>query len=154
MLGYDMICSLLCFMGKRGWTIVYFLQPDMRKIPFPIFRFLFLFRFLFRFLMTGFRTLKLHGNKMDFLQTTICEVSGNVSWTGKDGLEPGLGMGRTWQISGRICLPWGKNLSSGYIAKCDPEFSSWKKLWKSRKTWKTPYCLGGAGRFWKTRAKQ
>ena len=39
--------------------------------------------------MTGFRTLKLHGNKMDFLQTTICEVSGNVSWTGKDDLEPG-----------------------------------------------------------------
>ena len=26
---------------------------------------------------------------MDFLQTTICEVSGNVSWTGKDDLEPG-----------------------------------------------------------------
>ena len=40
----------------------------------------------------------------------------------------GLGMGRTWQISGRICLPCGKNLSSGHIAKCDPKFSSWKKL--------------------------
>ena len=26
---------------------------------------------------------------MDFLQTTICEVSGNVSWKGKDDLEPG-----------------------------------------------------------------
>ena len=26
---------------------------------------------------------------MEFLQTTICEVSGNVSWTGKDDLEPG-----------------------------------------------------------------
>ena len=26
---------------------------------------------------------------MDFLQTTICEVSGNVSWTGKDDLQPG-----------------------------------------------------------------
>ena len=38
------------------------------------------------------------------------------------------GMGRTWQISGRICLPCGKNLSSGHIAKCDPKFSSWKKL--------------------------
>ena len=58
-------------------------------------------------------------------------------------------MGRTWQISGRICLPCGENLSSGHIAKCDPKFSSWKKLWKSRKTSKTPYCLGGAGRFWK-----
>ena len=60
-------------------------------------------------------------------------------------------MGRTWQISGRICLPCGKNLSSGYIAKCEV-FSSWKKLWKSQKTSKAPYCLGGAGRFWKTRA--
>ena len=39
--------------------------------------------------MAGFRMLKLQGNKMDFLQTTICEVSGNVSWTGKDDLEPG-----------------------------------------------------------------
>ena len=39
-----------------------------------------------------------------------------------------IGMGRTWQISGRICLPCGKNLSSGHIAKCDPKFSSWKKL--------------------------
>ena len=38
------------------------------------------------------------------------------------------GMGRIWQISGRICLPCGKNLSSGHIAKCDPKFSSWKKL--------------------------
>ena len=37
-------------------------------------------------------------------------------------------MGRTWQISGRICLPCGKNLSTGHIAKCDPKFSSWKKL--------------------------
>ena len=42
-------------------------------------------------------------------------------------------MGRTWQISGRICLPCGKNLTSGHIAKCDPKFSSWKKLWKSQK---------------------
>ena len=63
-------------------------------------------------------------------------------------------MQRTWQISGRICLPCGKNLSPGHIAKCDPKFLSWKKLWKSQKTLKTPYCLGGAGRFWKTRAKQ
>ena len=39
-----------------------------------------------------------------------------------------LGMGRTWQIAGRICLPCGKNLSLGHIAKCDPKFSSWKKL--------------------------
>ena len=30
-----------------------------------------------------------------------------------------LGMGRTWQISGRICLPCGKNLSSGHIAKLE-----------------------------------
>ena len=43
------------------------------------------------------------------------------------GLSPSA-MGRTWQISGRICLPCGKNLSSGHIAKCDPKFSSWKKL--------------------------
>ena len=28
-------------------------------------------------------------------------------------------MGRTWQISGRICLPCGKNLSSGHIAKLE-----------------------------------
>ena len=38
------------------------------------------------------------------------------------------GMCRTWLIFGRICLLWGRNLSSGYIAKCDPKFSSWKKL--------------------------
>ena len=88
-----MISSLLCFMEREGGlssiscNLIYFVH--LRKIPFPIFRFLFLFRFLFRLWMTGFRTLKLHGNKMDFLQTTICEVSGNVSWTGKDDLEPG-----------------------------------------------------------------
>ena len=88
-----MICSLLCFMEReRGLSsiscnLIYFVL--LSKIPFPIFRFLFLFRFLFRLWMTGFRTLKLQGNKMDFLQTTICEVSGNVSWTGKDDLEPG-----------------------------------------------------------------
>ena len=93
MLGYDMIWSLLCFMEReRGLSsiscnLIYFVH--LRKIPFPIFRFLFLFRFLFRLWMTGFRTLKLHGIKMEFLQTTICEVSGNVSWTGKDDLEPG-----------------------------------------------------------------
>ena len=34
------------------------------------------------------------------------------------------GMGRTWQIFARICLPCGRNLSSVDIAKCDPEFSS------------------------------
>ena len=39
-----------------------------------------------------------------------------------------FGMGRTWQISGRICLPCGKNLSSGHIAKCDPKFSSLKNI--------------------------
>ena len=87
------ISSLLCFMEREGGlsssscNLIYFVH--LRKIPFPIFRFLFLFRFLFRLWMAGFRTLKLHGNKMDFLQTTICEVSGNVSWTGKDDLEPG-----------------------------------------------------------------
>ena len=94
---YDMLTTLLygSIYGKRGWTIVsssscnliYFVL--LGKIPFPIFRFLFLFRFLFRLWMAGFRTLKLEGIKMDFLQTTICEVSGNVSWTGKDDLEPG-----------------------------------------------------------------
>ena len=31
-------------------------------------------------------------------------------------------MGRTWQIFGKICLPCGRNLSSGHIAKCDPKF--------------------------------
>ena len=88
-----MICSLLCFMEREGvlssisCNLIYFVH--LRKIPFPIFRFLFLFRFLFRLWMTGFRTLKPHGIKMEFLQTTICEVSGNVSWTGKDDLEPG-----------------------------------------------------------------
>ena len=88
-----MISSLLCFMEREGGlssiscNLIYFVH--LRKIPFPIFRFLFLFRFLFRFSMTGFRTLKLDVNKMDFLQTTICEVSGNVSWTGKDDLERG-----------------------------------------------------------------
>ena len=51
----------------------------------------FLFRFLFRLWMTGFRTHKPQGNKIDFfnVQTTICEVLGNVSWTGKDDSEPG-----------------------------------------------------------------
>ena len=92
-----MICSLLCFMDRymeregrlssSSCNLIYFVL--LGKIPFPIFRFLFLFRFLFRLWMAGFRTLKLEGIKMDFLQTTICEVSGNVSWTGKDDLEPG-----------------------------------------------------------------
>ena len=36
----------------------------------------------------------------------------------------GYGIGRTWQIFVRICLPCGRNLSSVGIAKCDPEFSS------------------------------
>ena len=53
-------------------------------------------------------------------------------------------MGRTWQIFWRICLPCGRNQSSGHIAKCDPKFSSWKKIWKSQNTSKTPYCLGRA----------
>ena len=62
-------------------------------------------------------------------------------------------MGRTWQSFRRICLPGSRNLSSGHIAKCDPKFLSWTKLWKSQNTPKTPSrCLGGAGRFWKTRA--
>ena len=37
-------------------------------------------------------------------------------------------MGRTWQISGRICLPCGKNLSSGHIAKCDSSFQVGKNF--------------------------
>ena len=41
-----------------------------------------------------------------------------------DGFLLLLGMGRTWQIFARICLPCGRNLSSVDIAKCDPEFSS------------------------------
>ena len=53
-----------------------------------------------------------------------------------------IGMGRTWQISGRICLPYGKNLSSGRISKCDPKLSSWKKLWKSQKNIKDTVLLG------------
>ena len=62
-------------------------------------------------------------------------------------------MGRTWQSFRRICLPGSRNLSSGHISKCDPKFLSWTKLWKSQNTSKTPSrCLGGAGRFWKTRA--
>ena len=64
------------------------------------------------------------------------------------------GIGRTWQIFGKICLPCGRNLSSGDIAKCDPKFSGWRKTLQNRKTSKMPKCLGGAGRFWKTRAKQ
>ena len=90
----DMVCSLLCFMdievglSSNSCNLIYF--THLRKIPFPIFRFLFRFRCLkFRLWMTGFRMHKLQGNKMDFLQTTICEVSGKVSWTGKDDLEPG-----------------------------------------------------------------
>ena len=51
-------------------------------------------------------------------------------------------MGRTWQISGRICLPCGKNLSSGHIAKCDPKFSSWKKTLKIAKNIKDAVLLG------------
>ena len=31
-------------------------------------------------------------------------------------------MGRTWQMFGRICLPCGRNLSSGDIAKRDLKF--------------------------------
>ena len=92
---YDMLTTLLygSIMEREGGlscsscNLIYFVH--LRKIPFPIFRFLFLFRFLFQLWMTGFRTLKPHGIKMEFLQTTICEVSGNVSWTGKDDLEPG-----------------------------------------------------------------
>ena len=38
---------------------------------------------------------------------------------GKYFVNHSLGMGRTWQISGRICLPCGKNLSSGHIAKLE-----------------------------------
>ena len=59
-------------------------------------------------------------------------------------------MGRTWQIFGKICLPRGRNLSSGAIAKCDPKFSGWKKNLRNGKISKIPKCLGGAGRFWKT----
>ena len=43
------------------------------------------------------------------------------------------GMGSTWQIFGRICLPCVRNLLSGHIAKCDPKFSSWKKNFENRK---------------------
>ena len=50
-------------------------------------------------------------------------------------------MGRTWQIFGRICLPCGRNLSSEHIAKCDPMFSSWKKL-KIAKNIKDAVVLG------------
>ena len=44
-----------------------------------------------------------------------------------------IGMGRTWQSFGKICLPCGRNLSSGDIAKCDPKFSGWKKLCETEK---------------------
>ena len=66
----------------------------------------------------------------------------------------GLGIGRTWQIFGKLSLPCGRNLSSGDIAKCDPKFSGWEKTLQNRKTSEMPKCLGGAGRFWKTRTKQ
>ena len=56
------------------------------------------------------------------------------------GLSPST-MGRTWLISGRICLPCGKNLSSGHIAKCDPKFSK-KTLKIAKKNIKDAVLLG------------
>ena len=37
-------------------------------------------------------------------------------------------MGRTWQISGRICLPCGKNLSSGTLPIATPSFQVGKNF--------------------------
>ena len=37
-------------------------------------------------------------------------------------------MGRTWQISGRICLPCGKNLSSGTLPSATPSFQVGKNF--------------------------
>ena len=51
-------------------------------------------------------------------------------------------MGRTWQIFGKICLPCGRNLSSGDIAKCDPKFSGWKKTYAKQKNIKDAEVLG------------
>ena len=67
---------------------------------------------------------------LDSNGTSNTSSTGNASWNlVKNQLFLlTLSMGRTWQISGRICLPFGENLSSGHIAKCDPRFSSWKKL--------------------------
>ena len=50
-------------------------------------------------------------------------------------------MGRTWQISGRICLPCGKNLSSGTLPSATPSFQVGKnfenreKLQRRRIAW-------------------
>ena len=52
------------------------------------------------------------------------------------------GMGRTWQIFGRICLPCGRNLSSVDIAKCDPEFFKLEKTLKIGKNIKDAVVLG------------
>ena len=119
-----MICSLLCFMDRymeregglssSSCNLIYFVL--LGKIPFPIFRFLFLFRFLFRLWMAGFRTLKLQGNKMDILQTTICEVSGKVSWTDKDDLEPG-------SVELHHLYPW-KNESKFRVSKVSSKLTT------------------------------
>ena len=57
-------------------------------------------------------------------------VSNNRFWSSRE-----LGMGRSWQISGRICLPCGKNLSSGHISKCGKNFENHKKLQRRRSAW-------------------
>ena len=49
-----------------------------------------------------------------------------------------LRQGSHLAIFGKICLPWGRNLSSGDIAKCDPKFSGWKKTLQNKKTSKMP----------------
>ena len=60
---------------------------------------------------------------------------------------------KQWGLSPN-CLPCGRNLLLMDITKCYPSFQVEKNFEKSAKTSKTPWCLGGAGGFWKTRAKQ
>ena len=56
-----------------------------------------------------------------------------MSWvvgSGERSQVVGVVVGKAWVALGKflekICLPCGRNLSSGDIAKCDPKFSGWK----------------------------
>ena len=59
-------------------------------------------------------------------------------------------MGRTWQMFGRICLPCGRNLSSGDIAKSDLKFLAEqsptpKRKWEPIEVRRTPLHSLGVG---------
>ena len=58
---------------------------------------------------------------MDFLQTTICEVSGNVSWTGKDDLEPG-------SVELHHLYPWKNELQSTKKTPCKGKLNETKLM--------------------------